>query len=50
MIKGFRGVVLEGASLGATLRPAAVVLAMTIGVAVAAVWRFRFTDEKVWED
>jgi ABC-2 type transport system permease protein len=49
MIKGFRGVVLEGASLGATLRPAAVVLAMTIGVAIVALWRFRFTDEKVWE-
>ena len=49
MIDGFRGVVLEGASLGATLRPAAVVLAMTLGVAVVALWRFRFTDEKVWE-
>jgi ABC-2 type transport system permease protein len=49
MIDGFRGVVLEGASFGATLRPAAVVLAMTLGVAIVAVWRFRFTDEKVWE-
>jgi ABC-2 type transport system permease protein len=50
MIDGFRGVVLEGASFGATLRPAAVVLAMTLGVAIVALWRFRFTDEKVWED
>jgi ABC-2 type transport system permease protein len=50
MIKGLRGVVLEGASLGVTLRPAAVVLGMTIGVAIVALWRFRFTDEKTWED
>lgn len=49
MIDGFRGVVLEGASLGATLRPAGVVLAMTLGVALVALRRFRFTDEKVWE-
>lgn len=49
MIDGFRGVVLEGASLAATLRPAAVVLAITIGVSAVALWRFRFTDEKVWE-
>lgn len=49
MIEGFRGVVLEGASLAATLRPAAIVAAMTLGVALVAVWRFRFTDEKVWE-
>lgn len=49
MIDGFRGVVLEGASLGATLRPAAVVIAMTLGVSIVALWRFRFTDEKVWE-
>jgi ABC-2 type transport system permease protein len=49
MIEGFRGVVLDGASLGATLRPVAVVLAMTLGVALVAVWRFSFTDEKVWE-
>lgn len=49
MIDGFRGVVLEGASLAATLRPAAVVLVMTIGVSAVALWRFRFTDEKVWE-
>lgn len=50
MIDGFRGVVLEGASLGATLRPAAVVVAMSLGLAIVALWRFRFTDEKVWED
>jgi ABC-2 type transport system permease protein len=49
MIDGFRGVVLEGASLAATLRPVAIVAAMTLGVALVAVWRFRFTDEKVWE-
>jgi len=49
MIQGFRGVVLDGASLGATLRPVAVVLAMTVGVAAVALWRFRFTDEKVWD-
>lgn len=49
MIDGFRGVVLEGASLTATLRPAGVVLAMTAGVFAVALARFRFTDEKVWE-
>jgi ABC-2 type transport system permease protein len=49
MIEGFRGIVLEGASLGATLRPAGVVAAMALGLALLALWRFRFTDEKVWE-
>jgi ABC-2 type transport system permease protein len=49
MIKGFRGVILAGASLQATLRPAAVVVAITLAVALVALWRFRFTDEKVWE-
>jgi len=49
MIDGFRGVVLEGASLAATLRPAGIVAAMTLVVALVAVWRLRFTDEKVWE-
>ncbi len=49
MIEGFRGIVLKGASFGATLRPAGVVAAIALGLALVALWRFRFTDEKVWE-
>jgi ABC-2 type transport system permease protein len=49
MIEGLRGSVLEGASFGATLRPAGVVAAMALALALVALSRFRFTDEKVWE-
>jgi ABC-2 type transport system permease protein len=49
MLKGFRAVVLESGGVGATLVPAAVTLAFAAGAAIGAVWRFRLTDEKVWD-
>jgi ABC-2 type transport system permease protein len=49
MLAGFRAVVLESGGLAAVVVPAAVTLAFAGGAAAIAVWRFRITDEKVWD-
>ncbi len=49
MLKGFRAVVLENGGVDATFVPATMTLAFALGATLIAVWRFRPTDEKVWE-
>jgi ABC-2 type transport system permease protein len=49
MLQGFRSVILEGRGVDATLAPAAVTLAFAAGAAAVAIWRFRISDEKVWD-
>ena len=49
MLDGFRSVVLEPGGLGAAIGPAAVTLAFAAVAAAISVWRFRLTDDKVWD-
>jgi ABC-2 type transport system permease protein len=49
MLKGFRSVVLESGDLGSTFVPAAMTLAFAVAAAAIAIWKFRVTDEKVWD-
>jgi ABC-2 type transport system permease protein len=49
MLQGFRAVVLEGKGLDATVGPAAITLLFAAAAAAVAIWKFRITDEKVWD-
>ena len=49
MLTGFRAVVLEPGGLATVVVPAAATLAFAGGAAAIAAWRFRVTDEKVWD-
>jgi len=49
MLDGFRAVVLEGRGVEATFVPAAVTLGFAAAASIVAVWKFRMTDVKVWE-
>jgi ABC-2 type transport system permease protein len=47
VMRGFRSVILDGEGVAAVLLPCGVLLGMSLTAAAIALFRFRFTDEKV---